>query len=90
MNKKDFLSSEPFCKLEEVKGSPEELTQKYEQEEQTKFICDIISSIMQYVTDNEADEEQLLDHLRFIGCNDQVIDHIIYIVCNSKGYVETL
>lgn len=70
-----------------VQGSPEELAKKCDQEEQTKFICDVISSIMQYIIDPESDEEDLLKHLRFLGCNDQIIDHVVHVVCNSKGYI---
>lgn len=86
--KQNFILNEIDSNLvaTSVQGSAEELAQKYEQEEQTKFINDIISSIMQYVTDPELNTEDLLDHLRFMGCDDQIIDHVIHVVCNSKGY----
>lgn len=86
MNRKNFLPHpELLYELEE--GSSEELAKKCDQEEQTKLICDIISSIMQYIIDPESSEEDLLNHLRFIGCNDQIQDHVIRVVLNNKGYI---
>lgn len=85
MNKKNFLPHpQLLCELEEVKGSPEELDKKYEEYEQTKFICDIISSIMQYITNPDSYREDLLKHLRFLGCNEQIINHVICVVCSDE------
>lgn len=90
MNRKNFLPHpEPLYELEEVKGSPEELAERCDQEEQTKFICDIISSIMQYITNPDSYREDLLKHLRFIGCNDQIQDHVIRVVFSHEE-METL